>query len=46
LLFIIVQHNKIAGELWLNSKLDEWCNNQFMPLVNNDRICRDTGLYL
>ena len=34
LLFLTSQHSKIAGEPWLNSKMDGWCNNQFLPLLD------------
>ena len=33
LLFLIAQHNKIAGESWLNQKIDNWCENHFRPLI-------------
>lgn len=45
LLFIVVQHNRIAGQPWLENKLDEWCENQFVPLINKKTISRDIDLY-
>lgn len=33
LLFLVAQHRKIEGQPWLNSKLDGWCKNQFIPLI-------------
>lgn len=45
LLFLIVQHSKIAGELWLFDKMDDWCENHFLPLIDNDAILTDKGLY-
>ena len=34
LLFLTAQHNKIAGESWLDAKMDGWCENYFLPLTN------------
>ena len=33
LLFIIIQHNKFAIEEWFQEKLDDWCNEYFVPLI-------------
>lgn len=36
LLFLVSQHNKIAGQPWLHGKIDEWCENHFIPLLNKE----------
>ncbi|MHB1152407.1 MAG: phosphotransferase enzyme family protein [Eubacteriales bacterium] len=46
LLFVICQHNKVAGECWFSEKLDEWCERQFIPLISDKQIFIDTGLYI
>ncbi len=46
LLFVICQHNKVAGECWFSEKLDEWCEKQFIPMISNKQIFSDTGLYI
>ena len=41
LLFAIGQHKRFAKEEWFTNKLDEWCNNKFVPLVEDENISSD-----
>jgi Ser/Thr protein kinase RdoA (MazF antagonist) len=36
LLFIIIQHNKVANETWFQEKLNDWCEQYFIPLLTNE----------
>ena len=35
LLFVISQHKRWANESWFQNKIDEWCKNEFIPLIDN-----------
>ena len=37
LLFVICQHNAVAGEPWFSEKLDEWCHEEFTTLLQNNK---------
>ena len=41
LLFVVGQHKRFAKEEWFTAKLDEWCDNKFVPLVENENIVDD-----
>lgn len=45
LLFVICQHNVVAAEPWFSDKLNQWCEEQFIPLISNKSISVDIGLY-
>lgn len=38
LLFITIQHNKYASESWFQSKLNDWCEQYFSPLIAGNKI--------
>lgn len=46
LLFVICQHNKVAGECWFSEKVDDWCEKQFVPLISNKHIFSDIELFI
>jgi Ser/Thr protein kinase RdoA (MazF antagonist) len=46
LLFVICQHNIVATKPWFSNKLNEWCEQQFIPLITNKEFSSDIGLYV
>ena len=45
MLFAVGMHKRFAKEEWLATKLDEWCDNKFVPLVEDEkRDMTDTDL--
>jgi len=38
LLFAVGMHKRFANEEWLATKLDEWCDNKFIPLIDDKCI--------
>ena len=34
LLYVVCQHNKIAGEPWFRDRLTRWCDERFVPLLS------------
>ena len=41
LLFVVGQHERFVKEEWFTTKLNEWCDNKFTPLVKDDNILSD-----
>ena len=41
LLFAVGQHERFAKEEWFTTKLNEWCDNKFIPLVEDKNALRD-----
>lgn len=45
LLFVLCQHERVAGEAWFPLKMEGWCEEHFLPLLASQKISPHLGLY-